>query len=109
MWWIFGVVFLTNLAREMVKDCMDMEADEGSRRTLPMTYGKEKVRMAAYVVIMGALVCLYVPFWKGPFGFNQLALQLPAILTLITLNGPLVQGKDALVAGRIRWQCCSDC
>lgn len=102
VWWVFGVVFLTNLAREMVKDCMDMEADEGSRRTLPMTYGKEKVRMAAYVVVMGALVCLYVPFWRGPFEFNQLALQIPAILTLITLNGPLTQGKDALVAGRIR-------
>ena len=102
VWWIFGVVFLTNLAREMVKDCMDMEADEGSRKTLPMTYGKEKVRMAAYVVLMGALVCLYVPFWRGPFEFNQLALQIPAILTLITLNGPLTQGKDALVAGRIR-------
>lgn len=102
IWWIFGVVFLTNLAREMVKDCMDMEADEGSRQTLPMTYGKEKVRMAAYVVIMGALVCLYVPFWKGPFQFGQIALQIPAILTLITLNGPMVQGNDALVAGRIR-------
>jgi geranylgeranylglycerol-phosphate geranylgeranyltransferase len=102
VWWVFGVVFLTNLAREMVKDCMDMEADEGSRQTLPMTYGKEKVRMAAYVVVMGALVCLYVPFWRGPFEFNQLALQIPAILTLITLNGPLMQGKDALVAGRIR-------
>ena len=102
IWWIFGVVFLTNLAREMVKDCMDMEADAGSRQTLPMTYGKEKVRMAAYVVIMGALVCLYVPFWKGPFQFGQIALQIPAILTLITLNGPMVQGKDALVAGRIR-------
>ena len=89
IWWIFGVVFLTNLAREMVKDCMDMEADEGSRQTLPMTYGKEKVRMAAYVVIMGALVCLYVPFWKGPFQFGQIALQIPAILTLITpLWGP---------------------
>ena len=102
IWWIFGVVFLTNLAREMVKDCMDMEADEGSRQTLPMTYGKEKIRMAAYVVIMGALVCLYVPFWKGPFQYGQIALQIPAILTLITLNGPMVQGKDALVAGRIR-------
>ncbi len=102
IWWIFGVVFLTNLAREMVKDCMDMEADRGSRQTLPMTYGKEKVRMAAYIVIMGALVCLYVPFWKGPFQFGQIALQIPAILTLITLNGPMVQGNDALVAGRIR-------
>ena len=96
------MVFLTNLAREMVKDCMDMEADAGSRQTLPMTYGKEKVRMAAYVVIMGALVCLYIPFWRGPFEFGQIALQIPAILTLITLNGPMVQGNDALVAGRIR-------
>ena len=102
IWWIFGVVFMTNLAREMVKDCMDMESDEGSRNTLPMKYGKEKVRMASYVVIMGALVCLYIPFWKGPFQFGQLAIQLPAILTLITLNGPLYQGNDALVAGRIR-------
>ena len=102
IWWIFGVVFMTNLAREMVKDCMDMESDEGSRNTLPMKYGKEKVRMASYVVIMCALVCLYIPFWKGPFQFGQLAIQLPAILTLITLNGPLYQGNDALVAGRIR-------
>lgn len=102
VWWIFGVVFFTNLAREMVKDCMDMEADTGSRQTLPMTYGKEKVRMAAYVLLMGALVCLYMPFWKGPFAFGQLALQTPAILALITLNGPLYKGQDALVAGRIR-------
>jgi len=102
IWWIFGVVFMTNLAREMVKDCMDMESDEGSRNTLPMKYGKEKVRMASYVVIMAALVCLYIPFWKGHFHFGQLAIQLPAILTLITLNGPLYQGNDALVAGRIR-------
>ena len=102
IWWVFGVVFLTNLAREMVKDCMDMEADAGSRETLPMKYGKEKVRMAAYVVIMGALVCLYMPFWRGPFAFGQLVLQIPAILTLITLNGPLYKGDDALVAGRIR-------
>lgn len=102
VWWIFGVVFFTNLAREMVKDCMDMESDTGSRQTLPMVYGKEKVRMAAYVLLMGALVCLYMPFWRGPFAFGQLALQTPAILALITLNGPLFKGDDALVAGRIR-------
>jgi hypothetical protein len=29
-------------------------------------------------------------------------LQTPAILALITLNGPLFKGEDALVAGRIR-------
>ncbi len=102
VWWIFGVVFCTNLAREMVKDCMDMEADEGMRNTLPMKYGKEHVRMAAYVIIMVGLVCLYMPFWRGPFAFGQLAFQIPAILMLITLNGPLYKGEDALVATRIR-------
>ena len=102
VWWIFGVVFLTNLAREMVKDCMDMEADAGSRTTLPMKYGKEKVRMAAYVVLMGALVCLYMPFWRGPLEFGQLVFQTPAILAIITLNGPMYKGEDVLVAGRIR-------
>ena len=102
VWWIFGVVLLTNLAREMVKDCMDMEADVGSRLTLPMQYGKEKVRMAAYVLLMGALICLYMPFWRGPFEFGELVVQTPAILVLITLNGPMYKGEDALVAGRIR-------
>jgi len=102
VWWVFGVVFLTNLSRELVKDCMDMEADEGSRTTLPMTMGKERVRMLAYVLLMGALVCLYIPFWRGPFAFGQLVVQTPAILLLITLNGPLYKGQDQLVAGRIR-------
>jgi geranylgeranylglycerol-phosphate geranylgeranyltransferase len=102
VWWVFGVVFFTNLARELVKDCMDMEADEGTRATLPMSMGKERVRMLAYVLLMAALVCLYVPFWRGPFEFGHLALQTPAILLLITLNGPLYKGEDKKVAGRIR-------
>ena len=102
VWWVFGVVFFTNLAREMVKDCMDMEADQGSRTTLPMVLGKEKVRMLAYVIIMAALVCLYMPFYLGPLTFGEFAYQIPAIMLLITLNGPLYQGKDAVVAARIR-------
>ena len=64
--------------------------------------GLEKSRMAAYVVIMAALVCLYMPYWRGPFEFGQLVFQTPAILVLITLNGPLFKGEDALVSARIR-------
>jgi hypothetical protein len=58
--------------------------------------------MIAYVITMGALVCLYMPYWRGPFEFGQLVFQTPAILVLITLNGPLFKGDDALVSGRIR-------
>ena len=102
VWWTAGVVFFANLAREIIKDCQDMEADEGVRLTLPMTYGLVKSRMLAYVVVMAALVCLYIPYWKGPFEFNQLFFQTPAILMLITLNRELAEGKDYQAASKIR-------
>ena len=102
VWWTAGVVFFANLAREIIKDCQDIEADEGVRRTLPMTYGLVKSRMLAYVVVMAALVCLYIPYWKGPFEFNQLFFQTPAILMLITLNRELAEGKDYQAASKIR-------
>ncbi|MDA9829654.1 geranylgeranylglycerol-phosphate geranylgeranyltransferase [Candidatus Poseidoniaceae archaeon] len=99
---VAGVVFFTNLAREIVKDCQDMLADEGERHTLPMKIGLERARMLAYVFIMAGLVCLYIPYWKGPFEFGRLVMQTPAILVLITLNGPLFQGDDVMVSSRIR-------
>ena len=99
---VAGVVFFTNLAREIVKDCQDMLADEGDRYTLPMKIGLERARMLAYVFIMGGLVCLYIPYWQGPFVFGQLLLQTPAIMVLITLNGPLFKGEDVQVSSRIR-------
>ena len=99
---VAGVVFFTNLAREIVKDCQDMLADEGERYTLPMKIGLERARMLAYVFIMGGLVCLYIQYWQGPFVFGQLLLQTPAIMVLITLNGPLFKGEDVQVSSRIR-------
>jgi len=99
---VAGVVFFTNLAREIVKDCQDMLADEGERYTLPMKIGLERARMLAYVFIMGGLVCLYIPYCQGPFVFGQLLLQTPAIMVLITLNGPLFKGEDVQVSSRIR-------
>jgi 4-hydroxybenzoate polyprenyltransferase len=102
VFWVAMVVFFTNLAREVVKDCQDMLADEGERMTLPMKIGAENARMAAYVMIMAGLVCLYIPYWQGPFNLNQLLYQTPAILVLITLNGPLFKAEDARVSMRIR-------
>ena len=100
--WIALVVFFTNLAREIIKDCQDMLADEGERTTLPMKIGQDNARMVAYIMIMAGLVCLYIPYWQGPFTLNQLLFQTPAILVLITLNGPLYKGEDAVVGMRIR-------
>ena len=102
VWWTAGVVFFTNLAREIIKDCADMEADKGTRQTLPMSIGLLKSRMTAYVIVMASLVCLYVPYWKGPFEFNELVFQTPAILMLITLNKQLAIGQDHQAAAKIR-------
>ena len=90
-----------NLAREMVKDCQDIEGDEG-RETLPMKIGVEKTRMYAYVFVLASLVMLYLPYWQGPFQFNQLVIQTPVILMLITLNGKIMKGEDEIITERIR-------
>lgn len=101
-WYVAGVVFFVNLAREIIKDCQDMEADGDSRNTLPMKIGKEKSRMFAYVLTLIGIVFLYIPYWQGPFSFGQLLLQSPAITLLISLNGPMWKGEDYAVATRLR-------
>jgi geranylgeranylglycerol-phosphate geranylgeranyltransferase len=101
-WYVAGVVFFVNLAREIIKDCQDMEADSDSRRTLPMKIGKENSRMVAYVLTLIGIVFLYIPYWQGPFLFGQLFLQSPAIVLLMSLNGPMWKGEDYAVATRLR-------
>lgn len=96
------VAALVNLAREIVKDVHDLEGDEGHRSTLPMAVGAERARMIAYVFAMLGLVVLYLPYWLGPLLRPQILFQVPAILLIITTNGPLYKGHDALVVGRLR-------
>ena len=101
-WYVAGVVFFVNLAREIIKDCQDMEADSDSRQTLPMKIGKENSRMVAYVLTLIGIVFLYIPYWQGPFSFGQLILQSPAIFILMGLNGPMWKGEDYVAATRLR-------
>ena len=96
-----SVAFLANLAREIIKDCEDMESDEG-RNTLPMRIGLEKSRMLSYLLILSALVVLFIPHWVGPLTPNQLLIQSPAMILLITLNAPMMKGDDHSVQQRIR-------
>ena len=101
-WYVAGVVFFVNLAREIIKDCQDMEADGESRNTLPMSIGKEKSRMIAYVLTLIGIVFLYIPYWQGPFSFGQRLFQSPAIFILMGLNGPMWKGEDYVAATRLR-------
>lgn len=102
IWYVSGVVFFVNLAREIVKDCQDLDADSETRVTLPMKIGLENSRMVAYVITLFGIVMLYIPYWQGPFEFGQLLFQAPAILVLITLNGPMWKGDDYVAATRLR-------
>ena len=102
IWYVSGVVFFVNLAREIVKDCQDLDADSETRTTLPMKIGLENSRMVAYVLTLFGIVMLYIPYWQGPFEFGQLLFQAPAMLTLITLNGPMWKGDDYVAATRLR-------
>ncbi len=101
-WYVAAVVFFVNLAREIIKDCQDMEADGDFRQTVPMKIGKENSRMVAYVLTLVGIVFLYIPYWQGPFMFGQLLLQTPAIFILMSLNGPMWKGEDYVAATRLR-------
>jgi geranylgeranylglycerol-phosphate geranylgeranyltransferase len=96
-----GVAFFANLGREIIKDCEDMESDK-DRNTLPMRVGLAKARMFGYVSLLCALIVLYLPHWLGPLEFDQLLFQAPAMLALITTNGPLQKGEDHAAQQRVR-------
>ena len=49
-----------------------------------------------------AWLCFTCLIGKGPFEFNQLVLQTPVILLLITLNGKMMAGEDQITTERIR-------
>ena len=88
-----GVAFFANLAREIIKDCEDMESDEG-RNTLPMRIGLLNARAVAYVCILASMIVLGLAHLFGPFEYHQIVFHGPAIFILFSLNGPLFRGED---------------
>ena len=88
-----GVAFFANLAREIIKDCEDMESDEG-RNTLPMRVGLMNARAIAYLFILASMITLGLAHLYGPFEYHQIVFHAPAIFILFSLNGPLFRGED---------------
>ena len=101
VWYAAAVAFFANLAREIVKDCEDMEVDEG-RNTLPMRIGIENARAFAYVLVLIAMIVLGLAHIYGPFEYNQIVFHSPAIFILFSLNGPLFRGEDYQAQQKIR-------
>ena len=95
------VAFFANLAREIIKDCEDMESDEG-RNTLPMRIGLMNARAVAYVFVLLSMVTLGLAHLHGPFEYHQIIFHAPAIFILFSLNGPLFRGEDYKAQQNIR-------
>ncbi len=95
------VAFFANLAREIIKDCEDMESDEG-RNTLPMRIGLMNARSVAYVFILASMVTLGLAHYIGPLEYHQIVFHAPAIFILFSLNGPLFHGDDHKAQQNVR-------
>ena len=95
------VAFFANLAREIIKDCEDMDGDEG-RKTLPMKIGLMNARSVAYVFILASMVILGLAHYIGPLEYHQLVFHAPAIFVLFSLNGPLFHGDDHKAQQNVR-------
>ena len=95
------VAFFANLAREIIKDCEDMETDEG-RKTLPMRIGLMNARATAYVFILASMVTLGLAHLTGPLEYHQMVFHAPAIFVLFSLNGPLFLGDDHKAQQNVR-------
>ena len=95
------VAFFANLGREIIKDCEDMESDEG-RKTLPMRIGLMNARAVAYLFIMASMITLGLAHLYGPFEYHQMLFHAPAIFILFSLNGPLFRGEDHKAQQNVR-------
>ena len=96
------VAFFANLAREIVKDCEDIETDTG-RNTLPMRIGLMNARATAYVFVLLSMVFLGLAHLHGPFEYHHIVFHAPAIFLLFSLNGPLFRGEDYKAQQQIRF------
>ena len=96
------VAFFANLGREIIKDCEDMETDEG-RNTLPMRVGLMNARATAYVFILLSMVSLGLAHYTGPLEYHHLVFHAPAIFILFSLNGPLFLGDDHKAQQNVRF------
>lgn len=62
---LFALAFLANLAREVVKDVQDVEADRAERRTLPMAAGTGPALAFAALALVLAVLLSPAPAWLG--------------------------------------------
>ena len=69
LWLLAGLAFLANVARELLKDVEDAEADRGHRTTLPLQLGPGRTRMLAMALSNAAVLLSVLAFFHSPAGW----------------------------------------
>jgi geranylgeranylglycerol-phosphate geranylgeranyltransferase len=92
---LFALALFASAGREVTKDVQDMEADAGTRRTLPMTAGVGTAAGVASVFLVASVAMSPFPFWPlETMGWPYLAVVLVAdVVFLYSL--PLLRKEPA--------------
>ena len=93
IWYVGGVAFLVNLAREIIKDAEDVDGDK-ERKTLPMIISKRASRIMSWFLCLTAIILLAIPYYSKLLPLFSIIFQLPAMIILLRLNIPLNIGDD---------------
>ncbi|HUR25085.1 MAG TPA: UbiA family prenyltransferase [Candidatus Thermoplasmatota archaeon] len=66
LWLLIAMAFLANVARELLKDVEDQDADRGERTTLPLQAGAGPTRILAFFLVNAAVLLSILAFLRTP-------------------------------------------
>lgn len=101
LWLLMGLAFLTNAARELLKDVEDMDADRGFRSTLPLRSGPGPARIAAFMLVNSAVLLSILAYVQGPTDWWPWWLALLALADLAFLVGASLAWVSVASAQRV--------
>lgn len=101
LWLLAGVAALTNVAREVLKDIEDQDADRGHRRTFPLRAGPGLARLLALGLVNAAVLGTLVAFVKPPSGWWPWWLLLLGLANAMFLVAASLAWLDVAKAQRL--------
>jgi len=93
-WLVAVCVMMLVTAREIAMDISD-QAGDYDRVTLPMTVGAQSARRYAWVLTLGSIVAMLLPFGLELLPKWTLVFMLPSLLSLLAVKTSLANGDDA--------------
>lgn len=100
-WLLAGMAFLVNLARELLKDLQDKDADSGHRVTVAHTWSAPYVRLLAFYLVAAAVALSLLALWRHPPAWNKAWLGLLAPADGILLVGAMAAPRNVAYAQRL--------